>query len=49
MSLSGSRSRLAAISKELSIRWSETKGYWKDTKSLATLTIARLLVITLEL
>ena len=33
MSLSGSRSRLAAISKELSLRWLETKYYWKDTKS----------------
>jgi hypothetical protein len=34
MSLSGSRSRLAAISKELSLRWHETKNYWKDSKSL---------------
>ncbi len=33
MSLSGSRSRLAAISKELSLRWLETKYYWKDSKS----------------
>jgi hypothetical protein len=34
MSLSGSRSRLAAISKELSLRWFETRNYWKDSKSL---------------
>jgi hypothetical protein len=33
MSLSGSRSRLAAISKELSLRWVETKYYGKDSKS----------------
>jgi hypothetical protein len=33
MSLSGSRSRLAAISKELSLRWHETRNYWKDSKS----------------
>jgi hypothetical protein len=33
MSLGGSRSRLSAISKELAIRWRETKNYWRDTKS----------------
>ena len=33
MSLSGSRSRLSAISKELAIQWRETKNYWRDTKS----------------
>ena len=33
MSLSGSRSRIAAISKELAVRWHETKTYWNDTKS----------------
>ena len=33
MRVSGSKSRLAAISKELSLRWEETKPYWKDTKS----------------
>jgi len=33
MSLSGSRSRLSAISKELAIRWRETKNYWRDSKS----------------
>jgi len=33
MSLSGSRSRLAAISKELALRWSETTNDWNDTKA----------------
>jgi hypothetical protein len=33
MSLAGNRSRLAAITKELSLRWQETKNYWKDSKS----------------
>ena len=33
MSLAGNRSRLAAITKELSLRWQETKNYWKDAKS----------------
>jgi len=33
MRVSGSKSRLAAISKELSLRWDETKQYWKDGKS----------------
>src|ERR1051326_9104002 len=33
MSLSGSRSRLSAVSKELEIHWRETKNYWRDTKS----------------
>jgi len=33
MSLAGNRSRLAAISKELSLRWLETKDQWKDAKS----------------
>ncbi len=33
MSLSGSKSRLAAISKEVSLRWRETKGSWNDGKS----------------
>jgi hypothetical protein len=34
MSLSGSRSRLAAISKELSLRWRETRHSWKDHKAV---------------
>jgi hypothetical protein len=33
MSLTGSKSRLAAISKGLSLRWLETKYYWRDSKS----------------
>jgi len=33
MSLSGNKSRLAAITKELSVRWLETKNYWKDAKA----------------
>jgi hypothetical protein len=33
MSLSGNRSRLAAVTKELSMRWQETRNYWHDTKS----------------
>ena len=33
MSLSANRSRLAAITKELSLRWRETKNYWRDAKS----------------
>lgn len=33
MSLSGSRSRLVAVTKELSLQWDSTKNYWKDAKS----------------
>ena len=33
MSLAGNRSRLAAISKELWLRWQETENSWKDSKS----------------
>ena len=33
MSLAGNRSRLAAITRELSLQWQETKNYWKDAKS----------------
>lgn len=33
MSLSGSKSRLGAISKELAMRWRETKVSWNDNKS----------------
>ena len=32
MNLSGNRSRLGAIAKELSLHWRETKNYWKDAK-----------------
>jgi uncharacterized protein YeaO (DUF488 family) len=33
MSLSGSKNRLVAITKELSNRWDETKNYWRDAKA----------------
>ncbi|HSU56773.1 MAG TPA: hypothetical protein VLT36_22130 [Candidatus Dormibacteraeota bacterium] len=33
MSLSGSRSRLAAVAKELSLRWMDTKSSWSDSKA----------------
>jgi len=33
MTLSGTKSRLVAITKELATRWDETKNYWKDAKS----------------
>jgi hypothetical protein len=32
MSLAGQKSRLAAITKELALQWSETRNYWKDAK-----------------
>ena len=33
MSLSGNRSRLSGITKELWARWQDTKKYWRDGKS----------------
>ena len=33
MSLSGNRSRLVAVAKELSLKWDDTKTYWQDDKS----------------
>jgi hypothetical protein len=33
MGLSGNRSRLAAITRELALHWDETKNYWRDGKS----------------
>jgi hypothetical protein len=33
MSLTADRTRLRAITKELTVRWEETKNYWKDAKS----------------
>lgn len=33
MSLSGSKSRLAAVTKELSLKWEETKSDWQDAKA----------------
>jgi hypothetical protein len=34
MNLGATKSRLAAVTKELSLQWGETKNYWKDAKSL---------------
>jgi hypothetical protein len=34
MTLSGSKSRLTALTKELALQWDETRNYWRDTKSL---------------
>jgi len=34
MNLSATRSRLVAVTKELMLRWQETKSSWKDGKSL---------------
>ena len=34
MSLSSTRSRVVAVTKELMLKWQETKSYWKDAKSL---------------
>ena len=33
MSMSGSKSRLLGASKELSLKWEQTKNYWRDQKS----------------
>jgi hypothetical protein len=33
MSLSGNRSRLAATTRELMMRWQETRAQWRDAKS----------------
>jgi hypothetical protein len=33
MSLTADRTRLRAITKELTVRWEETRNYWKDAKS----------------
>jgi hypothetical protein len=34
VNLGATRSRLAAVTKELSLQWGETKNYWRDAKSL---------------
>jgi hypothetical protein len=34
MSLSANRSRLTALTRELSAHWEDTKTYWRDSKSL---------------
>ena len=33
MNLSGSKSRLVGSTRELSLKWAETKNYWRDEKS----------------
>ena len=33
MNLSGNKSRLVGITKELRLKWDETKVYWRDAKS----------------
>ena len=33
MSVSGQRTRLMGITKELALRWEETKTHWRDAKS----------------
>ena len=33
MNLSGNKSRLVAATKELMLRWDETRNYWRDAKS----------------
>jgi hypothetical protein len=33
MSLTADRTRLRAITKELTVRWEETKNHWKDAKT----------------
>ena len=33
MNLSGNKSRLVGTTKELSLRWEETRNYWRDAKS----------------
>src|ERR1043166_3006101 len=34
MNLGGNKARLAATTKELALRWRETKNYWKDAKAV---------------
>jgi hypothetical protein len=33
MNLSGSKSRLNALTRELSLQWDDTRTYWRDAKS----------------
>jgi hypothetical protein len=33
VNLGANRSRLAAITRELSVQWTETKNFWRDQKS----------------
>ena len=34
MSLSGPKSRLVSLSRDLAVEWEETKNYWRDNKAL---------------
>jgi hypothetical protein len=34
MNLSGTKNRLVGLTKELSLRWDETRNSWRDAKSL---------------
>jgi hypothetical protein len=34
MSAAGSKSKLLAATKELSLKWQDTKNYWRDEKSM---------------
>jgi len=33
MNLSGNKSRLSSLTKELAVQWEQTRNYWKDSKS----------------
>jgi len=33
MSMSGCKSRLSAVTKELSLEWDQTKNYWRDARA----------------
>ncbi len=33
MSMAGSKARLVGLTKELSLKWDETKNYWRDAKA----------------
>lgn len=33
MNLSGNKGRLVGLTREITLRWSETKNYWRDAKS----------------
>jgi hypothetical protein len=33
VNLSATKSRLSAVTRELSVHWSDTKPYWRDAKS----------------
>lgn len=34
MSMAGNKGRLTGATKELSLKWQQTKNYWRDQKSL---------------